>query len=30
MKESYFKMFREAKGPVLQFLVTGAYAIPKM
>lgn len=30
MKEAYFRMFREAKNPVVQFLVTGPYAISKM
>ncbi len=30
MKEAYFRMFREAKNPVVQFLVTGSYAISKM
>jgi hypothetical protein len=30
MKEAYMRIFKEAKNPVVQFLVTGAYAISKV
>jgi hypothetical protein len=30
MKEAFYKLFRESKAPVVQFLATGPYAISKM
>lgn len=30
MREQYYQMFNECKGPVVQFLVSGPYAISKM
>jgi hypothetical protein len=29
-RQAYHKMFREAKTPTLQFIVSGPYAIAKM
>lgn len=30
MREQFQRLFKESKGPVLQFLVAGPYAISKM